>query len=72
MHLRNHCTRQLVRPKPWYLTIRDTVSCCKNAEVLFYPLPPDIGEENIPLFEGYQDSIVGPSEYSSFKMKMLL
>ena len=60
MHLRNHCTRQLVPPKPWYLTIRVTVSYSKNAEVLFYLLPPDIGKENIPLFEGYQDSTICP------------
>lgn len=49
MDLRNHCSRQLVPP-----TVRATVSYSKNAEVLFYPLPPDIGKENIPLFEGYR------------------
>ena len=62
MHLCNHCARQVVPPQPRFLTVRATVSYSKNTEVLFYPLPPDIGEENVPLFEGYQASTVCPSE----------
>jgi len=62
MHMRNHCSRQLVPPKPRYLTVRATVSYSKTTEVLSYPLSPDNGKVNVPLFEGYQVSTVCPSE----------